>query len=348
MRILQVIRSLTFGGAENHVLSLSRGLRERGHDVLLAAPSRSWIAEQCLRNQLPLEPISMRGVADLLSYWKLHRLIRRWRPDIVHAHQVRPSQYVGIAALGTPAIPVCTAHSTTASKHMRRCRHIIAVADAVVANLVRHHYSQDRITRIYNGVPDAARGERIALREELGIPDSLFAVVCAGRFEYDKGQDVLVSAIRACPDVVHSYFMGDTETSFGREVLTIAGGHPRVHFLGYRGDVQRILPAFDLYVSPSRREALSLSLAEASAARLPIVATRVGGTPEVVLDGETGLLVAADDADALGKAIRRLLSDVSLAVNMGSRARQRYEQVFTMGNMLAQTEAVYQNLLSVR
>lgn len=345
MRIIQVIRSMTFGGAENHVLSLSLGLRARGHEILVAAPAGSWIDAQCRENGLPVATLPMRGVVDVFSYWKLHRLIKTWRADIVHAHQVRPSQYAGIAVMGTQAVPVSTVHSTTSNKHMRRCRHLIAVADAVRENLVKHRYAKERITRIYNGVPDVVRGERSALRRELQILEEQVAVVLAGRFHRDKGQDLLVEAGQSCPDNIHFYFIGDTATPFGQEVMALAGKDARFHFLGYRPDVQRILPAFDLYAAPSRREAFSLALVEASAARLPIVGMRVGGIPESVLDEETGLLVEAGDTAAFASAIQRLAFDPALRERMGRRARARYEQLFTVEQMLTQTEQVYQRLL---
>ena len=346
MRILQVIRSLTFGGAENHVLSLLAGLRDRGHDVLLAAPANSWIGEQCEQNGLLVEHVPMIGIADLRSYWKLHRLIRSWHADIVHAHQVRPAQYVGIASLGTGAIPICTAHSTGVRKHMRRCRHIIGVSDAVVENLVNHRYPRQIITRIYNGVPDVVREERSMLRKELGIPEMQYAVVCAGRFHRDKGQDVLVEAIHFCPDHVHVYFAGDHNNDFGRVLKAKALENPRIHFLGYRNDVQRILPAFDLYAAPSRREAFSLSLAEAEAAQLPIVGSRVGGIPEVVRDGESGVLVPPADVGAFVDVIGKLSTDLAWGERLGREGRLRFEQNFTVDRMVAQTESLYAKLLA--
>ncbi|MCL1886849.1 MAG: glycosyltransferase [Betaproteobacteria bacterium] len=346
MRILQVIRSLTFGGAENHVLSLLVGLRDRGHDVLLAAPANSWIGEQCEQSGLLVEYVPMRGIADLRSYWKLHRLIRSWRADIVHAHQVRPAQYVGIAAWSTDAIPICTAHSTGVYKHMRRCRHIIGVSDAVVENLINHRYPKQIITRIYNGVPDVVREERGVLRKELGIPETQYAVVCAGRFHRDKGQDVLIKAINFCPDNVHAYFLGDADNDFGRALRAETLGNPRIHFLGYRNDVQRILPAFDLYAAPSRREAFSLSLAEAEAAQLPIVGSRVGGIPEVVRDGESGILVPPNNIDALVDVIQKLSIDPVWGKRLGREGRLRFVQNFTVDRMIAQTESLYAKLLA--
>lgn len=347
MRIIQVIRSLTFGGAENHVLSLLLELRERGHDVLLAAPEKSWIGDQCRLHQLSIVDISMRGVTDVFSYWKLHQLIRSWRADIVHAHQVRPAQYTGLATKTTKAIPICTAHSTGVSKHMRQCHHIIAVSDAVVQNLVRHHYSRDIITRIYNGVPDFIHRDHTLVRSELKIPEEQFAVVCAGRFHWDKGQDILVKVLQLCPSDIHLYLIGDYQTPFGKEVLKLAEGAANIHFLGYRDDVRQILSAFDVYIAPSRREAFSLSLAEAQAAGLPIVGSNIGGIPEVVSNNESGILVASEDIEAFAGAIQRLYVDSVLRKKMGKNGRLRYEQNFTLDRMVSETESLYRNLLNI-
>jgi glycosyltransferase involved in cell wall biosynthesis len=345
MRVLLVIRSAGFGGAENHVLSLASGLRDLGHEVLLACPKDSWTSGRARERGLDFQHVAMRGMLDLFSYWKLRRLVKTWRPDIVHAHQARPSQYAGVAVIGTGVPAVCTAHSTGARKHMRRMRHIIAVSGAVAENLARHGYPPERITRVYNGVADIPPGDRAALRKEIGIPDGQFALVCAGRFNWQKGQDMLVAAVKLCPGHIHAHFIGDTGTAYGREVEAAARGCPQIHFHGYRGDVPRLLAAFDACASPSNREAFSLSLAEAAAARLPVVATRVGGVPEVVLDGGTGLLAPPGRPEAFAATIMKLAGDPVLAAKMADCARGRYERMFTLANMVAQTADVYARVL---
>src|SRR5690606_35221824 len=182
------------------------------------------------------------------------------------------------------------AHATTATKHMGHCAHIIAVSQAVAKNLHAHGHPADKVSVVYNGMPDVLHEDREALRQELCIAKDAHAVVNVGRFIRDKGQDLLVDAIRQCPPDMHLYLIGDPQTPYGQQVRHLARDLPRAHFLGYRGDVQRLLPAFDAYALSSRREALGLSIVEASAASLPIVATAVGGVPEVILDGQTGLL----------------------------------------------------------
>jgi glycosyltransferase involved in cell wall biosynthesis len=120
----------------------------------------------------------------------------------------------------------------------------------------------------------------------------------------------------------------------------------RIHFAGFRDEVQELLGDFDLLVAPSRREALSLALIEAAAAGVPVVASRIGGIPEVVLDGETGILVAPQDPASLARAIESLITDPALRMRLGQAARRRYEDHFSLQRMLDATEEVYHGLLA--
>jgi glycosyltransferase involved in cell wall biosynthesis len=121
-----------------------------------------------------------------------------------------------------------------------------------------------------------------------------------------------------------------------------------MHFLGYRRDTRRILSAFDFAVQPSRSEAFSLTLLESACASLPVIATRVGGNPELVVDGETGILVPPENPEALAQAIMKFAGDSELREKMGRAARERYEQNFTIEKMTAQVEALYRELAGSR
>ncbi|MCW7536293.1 glycosyltransferase family 4 protein [Aquabacterium sp. A7-Y] len=342
MRIVQVLHSHGYGGAERHALTLMQGLREQGHEVLYAGPQDGWLAQACRSAGFSTEGLRMSGLFDLPSYLKLRRLLQDWRADIAHGHLVRGAQYVGLAATRLPGVTaLCTAHATTAAKHMRRCRHIIAVSDAVKANLVRHGYPTTGVTVIHNGMPPGPPPQREAQRAALGIRPDTFAVFSAGRFIRDKGQDLMVRALRQSRTRWSLFLAGDTATPFGAEVRALAGEDPRIRFLGYRDDVQALLPAFDAYVSASRREAFPLALVEASAAALPIVATAVGGVPELVVDGRTGLLVPTEDAAALNGALSRLVQERQLAQALGQAAHAQYLQRFTVKQMVERTAALY-------
>ena len=119
----------------------------------------------------------------------------------------------------------------------------------------------------------------------------------------------------------------------------------RIHFASFRDDVREQLADFDLLVAPSRREALPLTLIEAAAAGVPVVASRIGGVPEVVLDGETGILVTPADPTSLARAIETLITDPALRMRLGQAARRRYEDHFSLQPMLDTTEEVYRSLL---
>ncbi|MDI1348280.1 glycosyltransferase family 4 protein [Aquabacterium sp.] len=367
MRIVHVLHSHGYGGAENHVMMMMQGQRAAGHAVMFAGPLDSWLGKACTEAGIEAVHIPMHGLYDPWSHWQLHRLVKRWQPDIVHGHLIRGAAYAGRAGhMQRKPLAVCTAHATTAATHMQRCAQIIAVSDAVKRNLVAAGYAPERISVVHNGVPDGPwHGtpgqlalQRVALRHELGIPDGVFAVAHAGRFVRDKGQDLLVQAmLQTQGDAqtgAHLYLMGDPGTEFGAQLQqtlqklrdTDVRVAERIHLLGYRQDVQRLLPAFDMFALASRREAISLSVIEAFAAHLPVVATAVGGVPEIVLHENTGLQVPPDDATALGQAMARLHSDRALAARLAASGRQHYEQHLTAERMVASTLDVYAHALA--
>jgi glycosyltransferase involved in cell wall biosynthesis len=351
MRILHVLHSHGYGGAENHAVMLMKGQRAAGHEVMYAGPVDSWIGQACQAEGIEAVHIGMHGLADLVSHVRLRHAVRRWDADIVHGHLIRGAMYAGWAGYRhRRPVAICTAHATTARTHMQRCAHIIAVSGAVRDSLLQAGYAPEGVTVIHNGVPDGPAGAatanvRGALRADLGIPDHVLAVVNAGRFVPDKGQELLLQAMAHWPADVHLYLIGDPDTDYGRRVRQVPHDASRVHFLGYRKDVPRILPAFDIYALSSHREALGLSLIEAFASSLPVVATAVGGVPEIVLQEETGLLVPAGDAAALGKAVARLHGDPALMRALAARGRQYFEQNLTVERMVEQTLAVYTQAL---
>jgi glycosyltransferase involved in cell wall biosynthesis len=354
MRIIHVLHSKGYGGAENHALVMMKGQRARGHEVMFAGLKDSWLGRACDEAGIPVAQIRMAGLFDVLSHLKLRRLLKHWRADIVHGHLVRGSMYAGMAGHTTrKPYAISTAHATTAAKHMGRCGHIIAVSGAVRDNLLHNGYPSAKVSVIHNGMPDGPGStDKSALRHELGIPQGAFAIVHTGRFLRDKGQDVLVQAMTTlkmlapeAASTIHLYLIGDPATDFGSEVQALSQDGDHIHYLGYRKDVPRILPAFDAFVLPSRREAISLSVIEAFAARLPVVAARVGGVPEIVEHEHTGLLCPSEDAAAFAQAILRTKQQPAQAAQWAQAGRARYEQDLTADIMIDKTLACYARCL---
>jgi glycosyltransferase involved in cell wall biosynthesis len=347
MRLIHVLHSHGYGGAENHVIIMMQGQIALGHEVMFAGPLDSWLGKACAEHGIAATHLPMHGLFDVASHWKLRRLARRFRADVIHGHLIRGSFYAGLAwHKDRRPLAICSAHTTNALKHMGRCRHIIADSQAIERNLVAHGYAAHGISVIYTGVPDAPVQDRAAIRRELGMDEDTIAVVHAGRFIKDKGQDTLVKAMSLVTHPkVRLFLIGGTDTEFAREVAQIPQDAARITYLGFRRDVQRILQGFDMYVQPSRREGLPLAVSEAFVARLPVIASTVGGMPEVVLHEQTGLQVPPDDPAALAAAISRLAQDRTLAAKLSSQGRAFYDQHLTEHIMVGRALALYQQYL---
>ena len=350
MKIITVLRSLKSGGAERHALQLMKGLRARGHEALYAGPMQGWLGQQLRAEGFGGIDLPLSGLYDLPSVVRLALYARRVGADLIHGHLTRGAWYAGLAARLAGLPNVATAHSDNAGKHFGRADRIIAVSQAVADFLVREGYPASRIRMVHHGIADlAARlpaGAREATRRSLGLAADEPALLMAARIVPAKGHDTALRALARLTDQPWTLLMaGDHHGDLGPQTQALAqelGLAGRVRFLGLREDVPALMAASDVLLAPSRREALSLTLLEASACALPIVATRVGGIGEVVEEGASGFLVAPDDPPALAAALAPLLADAALRARCGARARQRFEAGFLEDAMFDKTVAVYQ------
>ncbi len=228
---------------------------------------------------------------------------------------------------------------------------IVANSNAVAEDTIRRegvHPSRVRVIR--NGVvipPLTGKAGRAAGRARIGVTDDGPVVGCVGTFKPGKGQ-ALVARVMATiagrgpePWLV---FAGDGPERPVVERMTREAGLTRVRFLGTVPDARALYAAFDLLVSASDAEGLPNVLLEAAAAGLPVVATAAGGSPEVVVDGETGLLVPVGDADGLEAGVMRLLADATLAAQMGKAARAHVARWFGVERFIAETAALYEEM----
>ena len=349
MKIITVLRSLKSGGAERHALQLMKGLRARGHEALYAGPMQGWLGQQLRAEGFGGIDLPLSGLYDLPSVVRLALYARRVGADLIHGHLTRGAWYAGLAARLAGLPNVATAHSDNAGKHFGRADRIIAVSQAVADFLVREGYPASRIRMVHHGIADlAARlpaGAREATRRSLGLAADEPCLLMAARIVPAKGHDTALQALARLGDQSWTLLVaGDHHGDLGPQMQALAqqlGIAGRVRFLGLREDVPALMAASDVLLAPSRREALSLTLLEASACGLPIVATRVGGIGEVVEEGASGFLVAPDDPPALAAAIAPLLADAALRARCGARARQRFEAGFLEDAMFDKTVAVY-------
>jgi glycosyltransferase involved in cell wall biosynthesis len=362
LRVLQVITS-SIGGSGEHVLHLTRGLQARGHACTLAFGPGEPLDEEFAATGARLAPLRMRRAIDPAALAAdtiaLYRLMRREPFDIVHLHLSFAGLVGRIAARAAKARCVLYMfHTITAHDYARPVTrmalggveralgrwtdHFIAGSHALRQKIIdKRLVPADRITTIHYGV-DVSRFDRLPdrarIRRDLDLPLDAPVVATICRLEKQKGPGYLLEAFRR----VH--------VQLPRAILLVVGKGPleasmrafaarhalsgSVRFLGWRSDVPRVLAAVDLLALASLWEAFGLVFAEAGLARVPVAATRVEGIPEVVGDGETGILVPPEDSGALAEAILTLLRDPIKATRMGQAGEARVRAHFTADRMV--------------
>ena len=371
-RILKVVPTLMCGGTENQFMMLARRLDSARFTVEFAC-LRRWggFVDELTARQIPLAEYrvtTFRSVSALTQQAKLARHITRRQVQIVHAYNfygnvfaIPPAKLSARVVIAS--IRDCAPYLTPMQRRVQR--YACQLADCVLVNaaavrswLVSEGYDESKIVVIKNGVDLSQFGgasDSDCLRQILGIPPVTPLVVVVSRLARLKGLEQLIEAaaiLKARNHDARFLIVGETapsQRSYLDELKLLAVTHrvaDRVVFTGLRSDVPALLSAADVAVMPSLNEALSNVLLESMAAGAPTVATRVGGTPEALVDGQTGLLVPPGDAESLATAIARLLSDRALATRLGGAARQFIQDHLSVERMVSETEQRYAELLA--
>jgi len=360
VRIVYLITELNLGGAERALARAVAGLsRDRYNPLVVCLFDPGIVADQIRASGVQVIDLRAKGKWDLSVAWRLYRLLRRERPTILHTwmfHANVPGRLLGRLA----GVPIIISSERTMGQESRwryRLNRITApltdrvvcvsqqVADFVVQEV---GIPQCKVVVIPNGIDlrnfkylPAKRQARAAL----GLPYELALIGTVARLNPVKRLDVLLQAL-ASVNGVCAVIIGDGPERARLEALRKQLGLvERVRFVGQQSNVPEWLAAMDLFVLPSDWEGMSNALLEAMAVGLPVVATAVGGTPEVVVDGVTGLLVPPRDPEALAEAIIALLQDRERAEAMGRTGQERVERYFTVERMVQKTEALYEELI---
>jgi glycosyltransferase involved in cell wall biosynthesis len=327
-----------------------------------------WASE--LRAQrIPVECLWRQPGLDLAMSVKLARALRRCGAQIVHAHQSTPWIYAALSRLlyARPRL-LLEEHGRFFPELDRPLRRLVnrllirrlthrfvAVSEDVRRRLEQYEgLKGTRIEVIYNGVRSEAplaESARAALRQELGFPSDALIVGTAGRFDPIKNLPLLVRSLataRARDARIYGLLIGDgAELPSIRALIGELGLADSVRLTGYRADARLLVQCMDLFVLSSFSEGTSMALLEAMAAGLPVVVTAVGGNPEVVCAGETGWVVPSEAADALTAALLEAVKDSQLRRCLGSAARRRFEERFTLDKMISSYRQLYRSMLAV-
>jgi glycosyltransferase involved in cell wall biosynthesis len=374
MRIVHAIARLNVGGAAQQVLELAAGQSGSGHEVVVAAgqlapgeESMSYLADE-LGVEVVDVPELQRELSprDLLAARRLRGLIRARRPDVLHTHAAKAGAAGRLGALvsgsARPPVRVHTFHGHVLRGYFgpRRERVFTAIERALArgtsALVVSSRAVRDDLVQL--GVAPAERFEIVrygfrfdepAAPRDLGLPDGTFVVGWAGRLTEIKRPLDLVRALAALRGRgVDAAFvlLGDGALRPDVEALAAElGVADALHLMGYHRGLADWHAAFDALLLTSANEGTPVAVLEALAAGRPVVATAVGGVPDVVDDGETGFLAAAGDTDALAERLERLARDPDLRARMGRLGAERVREHFGVERMVEEVEALYRRHL---
>jgi len=366
-RIVFLTTSLAFGGAETQLVRVATRLKARGWEVRVVSlmPPRAYVEELEAAGISVFSLGIRRKIPNPRPILRLARLIRKWRPHIVHSYMVHANLLARLVRLLAPfPILVCSARNVREGNRLRELLYRLTdplcdlTTQVCQAGLERYvqigAVPRHKIRYIPNGV-DTAHFKpdpeiRVALRRELGM-ENLFVWLAVGRFDPQKDY----------PNLVRAFARVVAEEP--NTVLLIAGDGPlrpsveelvrelrleaSVRFLGIRRDMPKLMNAADAYVMSSAWEGMANVLLEASASALPIVATDVGGNGEIVLDGQTGFLVPPKDSDRLAQAMLRLMGmSEEERQTMGKAARKHIEANFSLDRVVDMWENLYCEFLA--
>jgi glycosyltransferase involved in cell wall biosynthesis len=361
IRLLLVVDSLEVGGAERQVVDLAVALRRGGYRVTVACSISDGLASPLEEAGVPVRPLMGRLAKRRLSLayaWRLRRLLREERFDLVHAHIYASTAAAAIATLGTGVPLVITEHTEACWQYWRarwvsrwvywRVGRIIAVSTPIRRRLIeRDDVHPDLIAIVPNAVVPTSEE-----RADAPLPAELHERPLVGvvaRLQPEKGvANFVKAAARVVTQFPEAHFVIAGDGPLRQELAALAEDldlGSRVHFLGFRSDASALMRSLDVLVVPSLTEGSPLVTLEAMAAGVPVVASAVGGIPDQIRHDKEGLLVPPGDTGALGDALLELLRDPDRARRLGEAGRRRAASQFSHATMVRRIEEIYRDVL---
>jgi L-malate glycosyltransferase len=357
---LHIDTARTWRGGQNQVLLTVIGLRENGYRATLVAHPDGELRARAAEG-LDLIPLAPRTEVDLSAAWRLSRVVKRLRPDIVHAHDPHAVAMASLAlSFGASSPAPALIASRRVDFHLKgnsfsRWKHrqvdcFIAASEAIRRMLVGDGVPADRTVTVHEGidVDHVLAAPAVNVHEAFWLPHGAPVVGNIAALVPHKGHRHLIEAahlvVREVPDA-RFIILGEGELREQLERL-VREYQLEKHVLlpGFRTDVLGCLKGFDLFVMSSVTEGLGTSLLDAMACSKAVVATQAGGMPEVVDEGRTGFLAAPRDHHTMARAIIRLLTEEPLRRQMGEAGFARVRERFTVERMVVETAAVYERV----
>jgi glycosyltransferase involved in cell wall biosynthesis len=363
LRIAHIDTGMSLRGGQRQLLLLANGLRARGHEQMIVCCEGSGLEARAGAEGFRVATLPAHDPAHALGIQLLREQLKLVRIQILHAHDGRGQTISWLASMGLPVRRIASRRVTFTPrdrwtyrlKYTRTCDVVIAVSEYIRELMARSGVPRERVEVIPDGIelpvdlPSPA--EKARIRKAWGMGDDRFVVGQLGAFTSEKGQETALDAFALIADrlpharlvlagdgpIKPAGILADKLNALGARVLTLDNVENLADYF----------PGLDLFIMPSKAEGLGSSALYAMAYGLPVVATRVGGLPEVVAEEVTGWLIPPDSPEALAQTIILASSDRERLLRFGGDARQRAEG-YSTDIMVGRTEALYQRLVRLR
>ncbi len=350
-RILFLLPYFGIGGTEIHVIELINALKDTYETKIVAPYGRG--VELLKQYNISYSEVPL---LSLLNYGKyldsLRKIILDFKPEIIHVHGAHELTYLAKrVSPSTPIIFTCHGYNSdyplldykfSAFFNNKYSKKVIAVSNYERINLLKAGLLENKLVVIHNGIHENKD------RRELPIKIDGFILGTCSRLDKKKGINYLIEAfqkIREKVKDIHLVIIGDGKERGNLEKLVSQDNKKYVHFLGNIPEARSYFHNFHLFILPSLNESFGIVILEVMSQKIPVIATRVGGIPEIIKDGETGILVPPKDVKVLKEAIIDLLKNEDLRNKIGERGYIRYKENFTLEKMVEKISKIYEEIL---
>jgi len=359
LKVLYLLNHAGKAGTEAYVQSLVERLHGNRIKAYFAYNEEGWLVERLKELGVDTYRIEMRHPFDIAAVWKLNRLCRELGIELIHTQYLRENYIALLSRIFNPRVKVMYTNHFILPNNiiLRMCNrvltrlqaNIIAVCNKGREMMIRNGNDGSKISVIYNGVDPKiwGRPSPSTLREELGLDEDVFLILCGSRFYYDKGHKFLVNSIAELKKITDRKFKcilandGPLLDEI-KEYVKNLQLEEDIIFIGPRKDMKNVYDGCNMYVNSSWHEALSFAIIEALAEGLPVVATDMGGNPEIINDEtKCGILVKYDDAEGMAVAINRVMNDAALQAELRSNGFNTVNEKFNLDKMVMQTYNLY-------
>lgn len=367
-KIVYVITKSNWGGAQRYVFDVATFMNAHGHETVVALGGTGPLKHELERNKIRVVLVNslqrdISLVKEFAAFRELVRLFKSERPDVVHVNSSKAGG-LGVLAARLTHVPriIFTIHGPPfnenrmiivkmAIKLVTWCTVLLSHSTITICkhdkeSLAALPFIGNKVVLIYNGIDVPLllerEGARIKLRFEYKVPTESFLIGTVAELHKNKGLRYIIEALASLPKRVALCVVGDgEEAAVLKERVRELGIESRVYFTGFIANASRFLKAFDVFVLPSVKEGLPYVLLEAGLASLPVVATDVGGVPEIIRDKKTGLLVQPKNSAKLAGAISFMMKSEKKRSAFGTALKTRVESQFSTQKMLGEVENLY-------